>query len=66
MSSEDLASGSSSSAGDSSQSASKAYAIYKNTNNLKDTNYTLPFGIIARIIIILIITGYVYKKDKEE
>ena len=66
MSSEDLASGSSSSAGDSSQSASKAYAIYKNTNNLKDTNYTLPFGIIAIIIIILIITGYVYKKDKEE
>ncbi|MCI6774430.1 hypothetical protein [Methanobrevibacter boviskoreani] len=66
MSSEDLASGSSSSAGDSSKSASKAYAIYKNTNNLKDSNYKLPFGIIAIIIIILIIAGYVYKKDKEE
>lgn len=66
MSSQDLASGSSSSAGDSSQSASKAYAIYKNTNNLENSDYTLPFGIIAIIIIILIIAGYVYKKDKEE
>ncbi|WP_042707625.1 hypothetical protein [Methanobrevibacter wolinii] len=65
-SSQELASASISSAGDGGQSSPKAYAIYKNTKSIKNNDYKIPFGIILIIIVLLIIAGYKFRKDKEE